>query len=51
MTTSGDRGANDVANELTCPKCAGTMRSYERNGVHVDQCTGCLEASQQLDCE
>jgi uncharacterized protein len=27
--------------ELTCPKCAGTMRTYERNGVHVDQCTEC----------
>ena len=27
--------------ELTCPKCHGTMRTYERNGVHVDQCTEC----------
>lgn len=27
--------------ELTCPKCHGAMRSYERNGVHVDQCTEC----------
>jgi hypothetical protein len=27
--------------ELTCPKCQGTMRTYERNGVHVDQCTEC----------
>ncbi|MFD2090937.1 TFIIB-type zinc ribbon-containing protein [Blastococcus deserti] len=27
--------------ELTCPKCSGTMRTYERNGVHVDQCTEC----------
>ena len=26
---------------LTCPKCQGTMRTYERNGVHVDQCTEC----------
>ena len=26
---------------LTCPKCASEMRSYERNQVHVDQCTGC----------
>lgn len=26
---------------LTCPKCASDMRSYERNGVLVDQCTGC----------
>jgi Zn-finger nucleic acid-binding protein len=27
--------------ELTCPKCHGAMRSYERNGVTVDQCTDC----------
>ena len=27
--------------ELTCPKCQGTMRTYERNGVHVDQCSEC----------
>jgi Zn-finger nucleic acid-binding protein len=27
--------------ELTCPKCHGAMRTYERNGVHVDQCTDC----------
>jgi Uncharacterized protein conserved in bacteria len=26
---------------LTCPKCASEMRSYERNRVLVDQCTGC----------
>jgi uncharacterized protein len=26
---------------LTCPKCGGEMRSYERNGVHVDQCNDC----------
>jgi Zn-finger nucleic acid-binding protein len=27
--------------ELNCPKCHGTMRTYERNGVHVDQCSDC----------
>ena len=27
--------------ELTCPKCRGTMHTYERNGVHVDQCQEC----------
>jgi uncharacterized protein len=27
--------------ELTCPKCQGPMRTYERNGVHVDQCADC----------
>jgi Zn-finger nucleic acid-binding protein len=27
--------------DLICPKCQGTMRTYERNGVHVDQCADC----------
>ena len=27
--------------DLTCPKCHAAMRTYERNGVHVDQCTEC----------
>ncbi len=26
---------------LTCPKCQGPMRTYERSGVTVDQCTEC----------
>ncbi|MFI5691269.1 zf-TFIIB domain-containing protein [Kribbella sp. NPDC051586] len=26
---------------LTCPKCRGEMRSYERNSVTVDQCGEC----------
>lgn len=26
---------------MICPKCQGLMRSYERNGVTVDQCTEC----------
>jgi hypothetical protein len=26
---------------LTCPKCGAAMRTYERNGVVVDQCTEC----------
>ena len=29
------------ATTLICPKCGGEMRSYERNGVLVDQCTEC----------
>ena len=27
--------------DLTCPKCQAAMRSYERSGVTVDQCTEC----------
>jgi Zn-finger nucleic acid-binding protein len=26
---------------LSCPKCGANMRSYERNGVVVEQCTEC----------
>lgn len=26
---------------MTCPKCHGAMRTYERNGVHIEQCTEC----------
>jgi uncharacterized protein len=26
---------------LTCPKCHGHWRQYERNGVYVDQCSDC----------
>jgi len=26
---------------LICPKCHGEMRSYERSGVTVDQCSDC----------
>ena len=34
-------GARCAGMELTCPKCHGAMRTYERNGVHVDQCADC----------
>jgi uncharacterized protein len=27
--------------QMTCPKCMGQMRQYERSGVTVDQCTEC----------
>ena len=27
--------------DLICPKCQGSMRSYERSGVTVDQCADC----------
>ena len=30
-----------MSNTLVCPKCGSEMRSYERNNVVVDQCTGC----------
>jgi Zn-finger nucleic acid-binding protein len=30
-----------MATDLVCPKCQGLMRTYERSGVHLDQCTDC----------
>lgn len=30
-----------MTDSLSCPKCGSSMRSYERNQVVVDQCTGC----------
>ena len=30
-----------TGDELTCPKCQGSMRRYERNGIHIDQCSEC----------
>jgi Zn-finger nucleic acid-binding protein len=26
---------------FVCPKCSGAMRTYDRNGVHVEQCDQC----------
>ncbi|MFZ0529007.1 MAG: zf-TFIIB domain-containing protein [Propionicimonas sp.] len=26
---------------MTCPKCASPLRSYERNGIQIEQCLGC----------
>ena len=26
---------------LVCPKCQAAMRSYERRGITIDQCTQC----------
>jgi Zn-finger nucleic acid-binding protein len=27
--------------QMTCPKCHGELRQYERGGVTVDQCSEC----------
>jgi uncharacterized protein len=37
MTDDFTRGAT----ALRCPKCDAPMRTYERNGVHLDRCTEC----------
>ena len=31
----------DTPTTLVCPKCQGTMRTYERSTVIIDQCTEC----------
>jgi len=30
-----------AAGAMTCPKCGAPMRTYERNGIHLEQCQGC----------
>ncbi|MFV8161735.1 zf-TFIIB domain-containing protein [Mycobacterium sp. 134] len=30
-----------IGNTLLCPKCAGVMKTYERNGIHLEQCDTC----------
>lgn len=32
-------GASPAA--LVCPKCGGSMRTVDRNGIHIEQCTNC----------
>lgn len=32
---------NAQTEALICPKCKGSMRTYERNGIHIDQCEEC----------
>jgi uncharacterized protein len=32
---------NPEPHSLTCPKCRGAMRAYERGGLTIDQCTEC----------
>lgn len=36
MMTTTDRPAR-----LRCPKCAGDLMTFERQGIHVEQCTDC----------
>ena len=43
---------------MTCPKCGGEMRRYERNRVDIDQCNECRgifldrgELEQLMDAE
>ena len=43
---------------MQCPKCRGAMRTYDRSGVHIEQCDNCrgifldygeLEALSQIE--
>lgn len=42
---TGPAGPQDAPNldgsTYRCPKCAGSMRSYERNGITIEQCNDC----------
>lgn len=31
----------DTTTKLICPKCNGSMRTYARNGITIDQCIAC----------
>jgi uncharacterized protein len=33
--------APNLGTTLLCPKCAGVMKTYERNGIHLEQCDTC----------
>lgn len=37
------RVRRDLANVaiVICPKCQNTMRTVDRQGIHIDQCEGC----------
>ncbi|WP_268968763.1 zf-TFIIB domain-containing protein [Mycolicibacterium austroafricanum] len=30
-----------TGNTLLCPKCPGVMKTYDRNGIHLEQCDSC----------
>lgn len=56
MSTQEDQMAETAI--LICPKCRGEMRTYERNGIVIDQCEECRgifldrgELEQLLDAE
>ncbi len=45
---------------MQCPKCHGVMRTYNRSGVHIEQCDSCrgifldygeLETLSQLEAQ
>ncbi len=45
---------------MQCPKCHGSMRTYNRNGIQIEQCDSCrgifldygeLEALSQLEAQ
>lgn len=40
MTTPPPYGAPH-AGTYVCPKCRGNMRTYNRNGIHIEQCDNC----------
>lgn len=38
---SGPAASPNAGTTLVCPKCSGAMRTYERNGIHLEQCDTC----------
>lgn len=41
--TTGGLHARDLAtvDSVICPKCQNTMRTVDRQGIHIDQCDSC----------
>lgn len=39
--TDTSQATQGAPTNLTCPKCGGQMRAYERNGITIDQCAEC----------
>lgn len=35
------QGGGGGAAGYTCPKCGGSMRTVDRNGIHIEQCLNC----------
>lgn len=39
--TPGYQPGGQAPGSMVCPKCRGTMLTFNRNGVHVEQCGSC----------
>lgn len=40
-TVADEKEKGPPVTSLSCPKCAGEMRGYERNSIQIEQCQEC----------